>query len=100
MRSAKTLLKMNNKREAEEMLPSWFEGEVYELGDEVRNPFTGETVLLDAAELSMYEVIKGAEIAMIMNLPVFDIDECIDIIQQGKDWFLLKNPNAYMILLD
>ena len=91
---------MNNKRDAEEMLPSWFEGEVYELGDEVRNPFTGETVLLDAAELSMYEVIKGAEIAMIMNLPVFDIDECIDIIQQGKDWFLLKNPNAYMILLD
>ena len=100
MRSAKTLLEMNNKREAEEMLPNWFKGEVYELGDEVRNPFSGETCLLDAAELSMYEVIKGAEIAMIMNLPVFDIDECIDIIQRGKDWFLLKNPNAYMILLD
>jgi len=91
---------MNNKRDAEEMLPSWFQGEVYELGDEVRNPFSGETVLLDAAELSMYEVIKGAEIAMIMNLPVFDIDECIDIINQGKDWFILKNPNAYMKLLD
>ena len=100
MRSAKTLLKMNNKRKAEEMLPSWFQGEVYELGDEVRNPFSGETVLLDAAELSMYEVIKGAEIAMIMNLPVFDIDECIDIIDRGKDWFILKNPNAYMKLLD
>ena len=82
------------------MLPSWFQGEVYELGDEVRNPFSGETVLLDAAELSMYEVIKGAEIAMIMNLPVFDIDECIDIIDRGKDWFILKNPNAYMKLLD
>ena len=91
---------MNNKRDAEEMLPSWFQGEVYELGDEVRNPFSGETVLLDAAELSMYEVIKGAEIAMIMNLPVFDIDECIDIIDRGKDWFILKNPNAYMKLLD
>ena len=91
---------MNNKRDAEEMLPSWFQGEVYELGDEVRNPFSGETVLLDAAELSMYEVIKGAEIAMIMNLPVFDIDECIDIINRGKDWFILKNPNAYMKLLD
>ena len=100
MRSAKTLLKMNNKKEAEEMLPNWFQGEVYELGDEVRNPFSGETCLLDAAELSMYEVIKGAEIAMIMNLPVFDIDECIDIIQQGKDWFLLKNPNAYIKLFD
>ena len=100
MRSVKTLLKMNNKREAEEMLPNWFQGEVYELGDEVRNPFSGETVLLDAAELSMYEVIKGAEIAMIMNLPVFDINECIDIIDRGKDWFIIKNPNAYMKLLD
>ena len=100
MRSAKTLSKMNNKREAEEMLPKWFKGEVYELGDEVRNPFSGETVLLDAAELSMYEVIKGAEIAMIMNLPVFDINECIDIIDRGKDWFIIKNPNAYMKLLD
>tara|TARA_R100000479_G_scaffold16360_1_gene6325 strand:- start:177 stop:452 length:276 start_codon:yes stop_codon:yes gene_type:complete len=91
---------MNNKRDAEELLPSWFQGEVYELGDEVRNPFSGETVLLDAAELSMYEVIKGAEIAMIMNLPVFDINECIDIIDRGKDWFIIKNPNAYMKLLD
>ena len=91
---------MTEKEKALEILPNWFEGEVYELGDEVRNPFSGETCLLDAAELSMYEVIKGAEIAMIMNLPVFDIDECIDIINQGKDWFILKNPNAYMILLD
>ena len=100
MRSAKKLLKMNKKKDAEEMLPSWFQGEVYELGDEVRNPFSGETVLLDAAELSMYEVIKGAEIAMLMNLPIISIDECIDIIDQGKDWFILKNPNAYMKLLD
>lgn len=91
---------MTEKEKALEMLPNWFRGEVYELGDEVRNPLSGETALLDAAELSMYDVIKGAEIAMVMNLPVFDIDECIDIIEQGKDWFLLKNPNAYMTLLD
>ncbi len=102
MRSAKTLLKMNNKRDAEEMLPSWFEGEVYELGDEVRNPFTGETVLLDAAELSMYELVKGAELAIAMGVAgtLVSIDECIDIILQGRDWFLLKNPNAYIKLFD
>ena len=91
---------MSEKEKAQELLPKWFDCQVYEIGDEVRNPFSGETVLLDAAELSMYEVIKGAEIAMIMNLPVFDIDECIDIIDRGKDWFILKNPNAYMKLLD
>ena len=97
MRLAKTLLKMNNKRKAEEMLPSWFQGEVYELGDEVRNPFSGETVLLDAAELSMYDCIKGAEMAMFMGVPA---SKCIDTINKGRDWFLSKNSKAYMILLD
>ena len=97
MRSAKTLLKMN-KEQIIEQLPDWFKGEVYELGDEVANPYSGETVLLDAAEVSMYDCVKGAEMAMLMGLG--DIDECIDVINQGKDWFLIKNPNAYMKLLD
>tara|TARA_R100001443_G_scaffold2239_3_gene7577 strand:- start:1284 stop:1589 length:306 start_codon:yes stop_codon:yes gene_type:complete len=101
MRSAKTLLKMTEKEKALEMLPNWFQGEVYELGDEVRNPFSGETCLLDAAELSMYDHIKGLELAIIMNIPIFDLgDKYIDIIDKGKDWFLIKNPNAYMILID
>ena len=89
---------MTEKEKALEILPNWFEGEVYEIGDEVRNPFSGETVLLDAAELSMYELIKGAEMVMLMG--VADVSRCIDIIDQGKDWFIIKNPNAYMKLLD
>jgi len=96
LRSAKTLLKMS-KKEVKEQLPNWFEGEVYELGDEVRNPYSGETVLLDAAELSMYDAVKGAEMAAVLGA---DIDACIDVINQGKDWFLIKNPSAYMKLLD
>ena len=98
MRSAKILLKMTEKEKALEILPNWFNGEVYELGDEVRNPYSGETVLLDAAELSMYELVKGAEICMLMGLG--DINDCIDIIHQGSDWFLNRNPEAYMKLLD
>mgnify|MGYP003121108160 FL=1 len=101
MRSAKILLKMTEKEKALELLPNWFKGVVYELGDEVRNPFSGETCLLDAAELSMYDHIKGLELAIIMNIPIFDLDDkYIDIIDKGKDWFLIKNPNAYMILID
>jgi hypothetical protein len=87
------------KKEVKEQLPDWFNGEVYEIGDEVRNPFSGETALLDAAELSMYDCIKGAEMAMHMGA-AFDLDECIDVIHQGLDWFLAKNPTAYMTLLD
>ena len=89
---------MTEKEKALEILPKWFEGEVYELGDEVRNPYSGETVLLDAAELSMYDLIKGAE--MVMCMGVAEIDRSIDIMNQGKEWFLIKNPQAYLILLD
>ena len=86
------------KKEVNEQLPKWFKGEVYEIGDEVRNPYSGETALLDAAELSMYDCVKGAEMAMLMGAA--DIDQCIDVINQGKDWMLAKNPQAYMTLLD
>ena len=27
-------------------------------------------------------------------------EDCIDVIDQCKDWFVAKNPQAYMILLD
>ena len=94
---AKTLLKMN-KEKVREQLPDWFEGTVYELGDEVANPYSGETALLDAAELSMYDAVKGAEMVMLMG--VANIDSCIDVINRGKDWFLARNPQAYMTLLD
>ena len=97
MRSAKILLKMN-KEQIIQQLPDWFKGEVYELGDEVANPYSGETVLLDAAELSMYDAVKGAEMIMLMGAA--DIDSCIDVINRGKDWFLARNPQAYMTLLD
>ena len=97
MRTAKILLKMT-KEEVKEQLPNWFNGNVYELGDEVINPYSNESALLDAAELSMYDVIKGAEMVMLMG--VANIDSCIDVIDQGKDWFLARNPKAYMILLD
>ena len=97
MRSAKTLSKMS-KEEVKKQLPDWFNGTVYELGDEVANPYSGETALLDAAELSMYDAVKGAEMVMLMG--VADVDRCIDIIDRGKDWFIVKNPNAYMTLLD
>ena len=80
------------KDKVKEQLPDWFEGEIYELGDEVRNPYSGETALLDAAELSMYDAVKGAEMVMLMG--VANIDSCIDVINQGKDWMLAKNPQA------
>lgn len=80
-------------------LPDWFEGEIYEIGDEVRNPFSGETCLLNANELSMYDLIKGAEMMMMMGI-VVDSDECARIMVDGSEWFKKNNPKAYKALLD
>ena len=80
-------------------LPDWFEGEIYEMGDEVRNPFSGETALLTADELSMYDLVKGAEMVIAMGVAL-DNDECIEIIKEGVKWFKENNPKAYKILLD
>ena len=99
MRSAKTLLKMNDK--VKQQLPNWFKGEVYELGDEVRNPFSGETVLLDAAELSMYDFLKGAEHTLIlMSEKGESDDQLVKDFDKGRDWFRENNIEAYMTLLD
>lgn len=82
-----------------EQLPDWFDGEVYEIGDEVRNPFSGDTCLLTAAELSMYDLVKGAEMVLNMGIAM-DQEECIRIMQDGSDWLRNQNPEAYMTLLD
>ena len=80
-------------------LPEWFEGEIYEMGDEVCNPFSGETSLLTADELSMYDLVKGAEMVIAMGVAL-DNEECIKIMKEGAEWFKEHNPEAYKILLD
>ena len=46
-------------KETQNTLPNWFEGEVYEEGGTVENPFSGEQWSLNAGELSMYDLIMG-----------------------------------------
>jgi|TARA_B110000211_G_scaffold213444_1_gene253964 hypothetical protein len=87
------------KNKVRQKLPKWFDGEVYETGDEVRNPFSGDTCLLTAEELSMYDLIKGAEMVLQMSVAM-DNEACYDIVEKGCKWFRSVNPQAYMTLLD
>ena len=43
-------------------LPKWFKGELYDSGDKVTNPFSGETFTLTGPELSMYDFIIGSQL--------------------------------------
>ena len=70
-------------------LPKWFDGTVYDKGDTVSNPYTGEKAELSAEELSMYDLIRGAEFTRNYK-----------ILRKGLDWFRRANAEAYMTLLD
>jgi len=70
-------------------LPKWFDGTVYAKGDIVSNPYTGDKAELSAEELSMYDLIKGAEFTRNYKT-----------LQKGLDWFRRANAEAYMTLLD
>ena len=80
-------------KEKEQKLPKWFDGELYEVGDEVRNPYSGEKIKLTAVELSMYDFVMGATFVSELGGTVKDL-------RKGLDWFRKNNPKAYMVLLD
>jgi hypothetical protein len=78
-------------------LPKWFDGQIYDKGETVSNPYTGGSIDLTAEELSMYDFIKGAEFVMSgMSANTKLISE----MRRGLDWFRRANPEAYMVLLD
>ena len=77
-------------------LPKWFDGTVYEKGDTVTNPFSGESYELNNLELSMYDFVMGC--AMLPSNVLSD--KIIKNWQDGLSWFRTHNSKAYMVLLD
>jgi hypothetical protein len=55
----------------------------------VKNPFSGESVMLTPQAVAVYDVIKGSE-----HLGEYDT------MDQGLDWFREHYPKEYMVLLD
>jgi len=80
-----------NKQE----IPEWFNGQIYEKGNEVTNRFGGDSCYLNNVELSIYDFIIGASIIMEMGL-----DTDVENLRKGLDWFRKNNIKAYMALLD
>ncbi len=78
-------------------LPDWFNGTIYDEGDTITNPFSGESYDLNPAETSMYDLIMG--INYVGDHRGWD-DEMINLHQKALDWFRTTNSKAYMVLLD
>lgn len=56
---------------------------------EVKNPFSGEKVMLQPTALAVYDCIKGAEM---LNY--------YETVEAGIEWFQKHYPKEYMVLLD
>lgn len=56
---------------------------------EVRNPFSGYSIMLTPEAVAVYDTIKGCEM-------VGDYE----MVQKGLDWFSENYPVEYMVLLD
>ena len=80
-------------------LPKWFKGQLYDKGDTVKNPFSGEVCELNNVELSMYDFIIGSQMVFEMA-PNMVTEQKVKDFQKGLDWFRKNNAEAYMVLLD
>ena len=93
-----------NSKNKEQKLPKWFDGIHYTDGDTVTNPFSGEEFYLNRTELSIYDLIKGAEHIFGVHQatqPNTKLDPQILIdFEKSLDWFRKNNAKAYMVLLD
>jgi hypothetical protein len=78
-------------------LPEWFDGEIYEEGGKVRNPFSGEEYELTPEELSMYDFVMGSQMILEMGMTN---EKMISDFRKGRDWFRKNNKEAYMVLID
>tara|TARA_A200000159_G_C7052003_1_gene226573 strand:+ start:16 stop:276 length:261 start_codon:yes stop_codon:yes gene_type:complete len=80
-------------------LPKWFKGQLYDKGDTVKNPFSGEVCELNNVELSMYDFVIGSQMVFEMA-PNTVTPQKVKDFQKGLDWFRKNNASAYMTLLD
>ena len=80
-------------------LPAWFKGQLYDKGDTVKNPFSGEEYELNNVELSMYDFIIGSQMVFEMA-PQTVTEQKVKNFNKGLDWFRKHNATAYMTLLD
>jgi len=81
--------------------PKWFKGMIYTKGEEVTNPFSGQSYELTGLELSIYDFIIGSQMVIEkigwMNSKTSKAQKEMS---KALNWFRTNNPEAYYVLLD
>ena len=87
---------MKTKKQA---IPKWFKGMIYDQGENVTNPYSGQTFELNGLELSMYDFILGSQYIMEVA-PKTVTPKQVNEFQTALNWFRKNNAEAYFVLLD
>ena len=90
---------MNMDLKKKQIKPKWFKGMVYEKGEEVTNPFSGESYDLTGLELSLYDFIMGCQM-IFESAPATITPKRNNEFNKALNWFRVNNPEAYYVLLD
>ena len=85
--------------EVKQQIPKWFKGMIYDKGEEVQNPFSGECYTLNGLELSIYDFIIGSQYVFEVA-PKTVTPKQVSEFQKALNWFRKNNIEAYMVLLD
>jgi len=83
----------------EQTIPKWFKGMIYDKGELVTNPFSGDSYELNGIELSMYDFIMGSQYVMEVA-PKTVTQKQINEFHKALSWFRNNNVDAYYVLLD
>jgi len=83
----------------EQTVPKWFKGMIYDKGELVINPLSGDSYELNGVELSMYDFIMGSQYVMEVA-PKTVTEKQINEFHKALSWFRKNNSDAYMTLLD
>ena len=90
---------MSTKQKTKQSVPKWFAGMIYDKGEEIKNPLSGECYTLNNIELSMYDFIIGSQYVMEVA-PKTVTSKQINEFHKALRWFQKNNIEAYMVLLD
>ena len=79
-----------------QQLPDWFNAELYEEGDIVKNRNSNESIELNNVELSMYDFVGGSIYSLEMEQ---GSKKELDMLKDGLEWFKANNNEVYKMLL-
>ena len=72
---------------------------IYDKGEEVVNPFSGQSYELNGLELSIYDFIMGSQ-RVFEIAPKTITQKQVNDFHKALSWFRNNNVDAYMVLLD